>query len=289
MNIIDLEFEALEFGIWNFTFVNQLFIQPEVLALLHIPLFISLQPENDAMLLSEIKFLVLKDIKLEFKQRYAINGILLYVVSTIFVSYLSFARIIDPATWNSLFWIIMLFAAVNAVSKSFVQESTSRQLYYYTVTSPQAIILSKMIYNFMLMGVLSLLCLVVFTALMGEFVVNYPLFISALLLGSFGFASSLTMISAIASRTNNNFALDGHIEFPGCYAFAPHIDESFSSCFKCRNCVGQYEIPGSVIYAQCHCNSHVVRIISLPVARLKLKPCNGWNNFNMYESDQIRY
>lgn len=166
------------------------------------------------MILSEIKFLVLKDIKLEFKQRYAINGILLYVVSTIFVSYLSFARIIEPATWNSLFWIIMLFAAVNAVSKSFVQENTSRQLYYYTVASPQAIILSKMIYNFMLMGVLSILCLVVFTALMGEFVANYPLFISALLLGSFGFASSLTMISAIASRTNNNFALMAILSFP---------------------------------------------------------------------------
>jgi heme exporter protein B len=166
------------------------------------------------MILSEIKYLVLKDIKLEFKQRYAINGILLYVVSTIFVSYLSFARIIDPATWNSLFWIIMLFAAVNAVSKSFVQENTSRQLYYYTVASPQAIILSKMIYNFMLMGVLSILCLVVFTALMGEFVTNYPLFISALLLGSFGFASSLTMISAIASRTNNNFALMAILSFP---------------------------------------------------------------------------
>jgi heme exporter protein B len=166
------------------------------------------------MLLSEIKFLVLKDIKLEFKQRYAINGILLYVVSTIFVSYLSFSKIIEPATWNSLFWIIMLFAAVNAVSKSFVQESTSRQLYYYTVASPQAIILSKMIYNFLLMGVLSLLCLLVFTGLMGEFVVNYPLFITALLLGSFGFASALTMVSAIASRTNNNFALMAILSFP---------------------------------------------------------------------------
>jgi heme exporter protein B len=166
------------------------------------------------MLLHEINYLVRKDVKLEFKQRYAINGILLYVVSTIFVSYLSFAKIIDAATWNSLFWIIMLFAAVNAVSKSFVQESTSRQLYYYTLTSPQAIILSKMIYNFMLMGVLSLLCLVIFTGLMGGFIVNYPLFISALLLGSFGFASALTMIAAIASRTNNNFALMAILSFP---------------------------------------------------------------------------
>jgi heme exporter protein B len=166
------------------------------------------------MLFTEIKYLVLKDIRLEFKQRYAINGILLYVVSTIFVCYLSFARIIDPATWNSLFWIIMLFAAVNAVSKSFVQESTSRQLYYYTLASPQAIILSKILYNFMLMGVLSLLCLVVFISLMGGFVVNYSLFISALLLGSFGFASALTMIAAIASRTNNNFALMAILSFP---------------------------------------------------------------------------
>jgi len=166
------------------------------------------------MLLDEIRFLVLKDIKLEFKQRYAINGILLYVVSTIFVSYLSFSKIIDSATWNSLFWIIMLFASVNAVSKSFVQESSSRQLYYYTIASPQAIILSKMIYNFMLMGVLAILCLVVFTALMGGFVVNYPLFICALLLGSFGFASALTMIAAIASRTNNNFALMSILSFP---------------------------------------------------------------------------
>jgi heme exporter protein B len=49
---------------------------------------------------------------------------------------------------------------------------------------------------------------------MGSFVTNYPLFISALLLGSFGFASSLTMISAIASRTNNNFALMAILSFP---------------------------------------------------------------------------
>ncbi len=166
------------------------------------------------MIAKQIGFLVAKDIKLEFKQRYAINGILLYVVSTIFVCFLSFARIIEPSTWNSLFWIIMLFAAVNAVSKSFVQESPARQLYYYTLTSPQAIILSKMIYNFLLMGVLSILCLVIFVALMGSFVVNMTLFVTALVLGSFGFSSALTMISAIASRTNNNFALMAILSFP---------------------------------------------------------------------------
>jgi len=166
------------------------------------------------MLLNEIKFLVAKDVRLELKQRYAFNGILLYVVSTIFVCYLSFSKIIDPETWNALFWIIMLFAAVNAVSKSFVQESLNRQLYYYTLASPQAIILSKILYNSMLMGILSVLCLSVFSALMGSFITSYPVFLIALLFGSLGFSAVLTMIAAIASRTNNNFALMAILSFP---------------------------------------------------------------------------
>jgi heme exporter protein B len=166
------------------------------------------------MFSTEIKHLIAKDIRLELKQRYAINGILLYVVSTVFVSFLSFNKIVDAHTWNALFWIIMLFASVNAVSKSFVQENINRQLYYYTLASPQSIILSKILYNFIIMGLLSVLCLVVFIALMGSFITNYPLFITALLLGSFGFASILTMIAAIASRTNNNFALMAILSFP---------------------------------------------------------------------------
>jgi len=121
------------------------------------------------MLAAEIKHLIVKDIRLELKQKYALNGILLYVVSTIFVCYLSFTRIIDAETWNSLFWIIMLFTSVNAVSKSFVQESQGRQLYYYTLSGPQAVILSKIIYNILLMGVLSLLSLIVFTTNSGIF------------------------------------------------------------------------------------------------------------------------
>lgn len=166
------------------------------------------------MLVHEIRNLVAKDVSLELKQRYAFNGILLYVVSTIFVCYLSFTGVMGAETWNALFWIIMLFAAVNAVSKSFVQESIQRQLYYYTLASPQSIILSKVIYNSMLMIVLSALCILVFAALMGSFIHSWAVFSLALLLGSLGFASVLTMIAAIASRTNNNFALMAILSFP---------------------------------------------------------------------------
>jgi len=165
-------------------------------------------------MIRQIKYLMLKDIQLELKQRYALNGILLYVISTIFICYLSFTKIIDTSTWNALFWIIMLFASINAVSKSFVQESKARQLYYYTIAGPQAVILSKIFYNLILIILLSLLCWAFYSMLIGDLVLNKPVFALALLLGSCGFSSLLTMIAAIASKTNNNFSLMAILSFP---------------------------------------------------------------------------
>ena len=101
-------------------------------------------------LYTQIKFLLKKEILLEWRSKYALNGILLYVISTVFVCYLSF-KTTPPLVWNALFWIILLFAAVNAIAKSFMQESKGRLLYYYQIACPQAIILAKIIYNILLM------------------------------------------------------------------------------------------------------------------------------------------
>jgi heme exporter protein B len=162
----------------------------------------------------EIKYLVEKEIKLELKQKYVLNGILLYLVSTIFVTYLAFENAITPETWNSLFWIILLFVAVNGISKSFVQESPARHLYYYTIASPQAVILSKILYNLFLMAILSVLAFIFFLLLMGNQVVNVPLFLLTLILGSLGLSSVLTMVAAIASRASHNFSLMAILSFP---------------------------------------------------------------------------
>jgi heme exporter protein B len=166
------------------------------------------------MLYLEIKHLVGKEIRLELKQKYVLNGILLYLVSTIYVSYLAFEDVITPETWNSLFWIILLFVAVNGISKSFVQESPARHLYYYTIASPQAVVLSKILYNLFLMTILSVLSFGFFLLLMGSQVVNLPLFLVTLLLGSLGLSSVLTMVAAIASRASHNFSLMAILSFP---------------------------------------------------------------------------
>jgi heme exporter protein B len=162
----------------------------------------------------EIKALFLKDIQLELRQKYAINAIVLYVFSTVFIAYLSYQGELEARSWNVIFWIILLFAAVNAASKSFVQERPARHFYYYSIAAPESVILSKILYNSIMMVIIAFITFFVFQLFLGNMLEGDAIFMLALLLGSLGFASTLTMVAAIASRSDNNFALVTILSFP---------------------------------------------------------------------------
>ncbi|HKR03177.1 MAG TPA: heme exporter protein CcmB [Bacteroidia bacterium] len=164
--------------------------------------------------MKQIIELIKKEILLEWRLKYSFSGILIYVISTIFICYLSFKQIIDPPTWNALFWIILLFAAVNAVAKSFMQESKGLQLFYYTLLNPQHVILAKTIYNMILLLILSCMSFLFYILFMGNIVQNTPMFFIGLLLGASGLSSVLTLVSAIAAKTNNSSALMAILSFP---------------------------------------------------------------------------
>lgn len=169
------------------------------------------------MLYREVQILVKKELILEWRQRYALNGMLLYVASTILICYLSFnlkSNQLNPITWNALFWIIMLFTSVNAVAKSFIQERQGRFIYYYTIVSPQGVILSKIIYNSLLMVLLAGLGYLFYALVLGNPVQDKPLFLFNILLGAVGFSTTLTMVSGIASKTNNSSMLMAILSFP---------------------------------------------------------------------------
>ncbi len=162
----------------------------------------------------QVKHLLKKEILLEWRSKYALNGVLLYVVSTVFVCYLSFVSI-DKLTWNALFWIIMLFAAINAVAKSFLQESKGMQLYIYTLASPVALIVAKTVYNCLLMIGLTLIALL-FYILVFDFPAgaDLPLYFLVAILGSLSFATIFTMVSAIAAKAGNGGMLMAILSFP---------------------------------------------------------------------------
>ncbi|UIR55307.1 heme exporter protein CcmB [Sphingobacterium sp. SRCM116780] len=164
-------------------------------------------------LLQQVKTLIYKDAILEWRSKYAINSILLYVISTVFVCYQAF-KSVDATIWNALFWIIMLFASVNAINKSFIQESQQRQLYYYSIVSPKAIILSKIVYNMFLMAFLAIIAYVTYSVIFKNPLGDPGLYLFAVILGSISFASVFTMVSGITSKAGNNSTLMAILSFP---------------------------------------------------------------------------
>ncbi|WP_420384894.1 heme exporter protein CcmB [Roseivirga sp.] len=161
--------------------------------------------------------LIGKEFRSEWRQKYALNGMVLYLASTIFVCYMSFnlkVGTISPLTWNALFWIIILFAGVNSVAKSFIQEANGRLLYYYSIAKPEQIIVSKTIYYALLMMGLTLVGYFFYSAVMGNPVFDKPMFLVTILLASTGFASALTMLSGIASKAPNSSTLIAVLSFP---------------------------------------------------------------------------
>ena len=167
--------------------------------------------------MKDILALLGKELTLEWRNKYAFSGMILYLVSTVFICYLSFrikSNALSPPVWNTLFWIIILFTAINAISKSFSQESKNRQGYYYSLVSPEAVILSKLLYNFILMLLLAFIGFGIYILFLLNPVQNIPLYLLSLVLGALGFSGVLTLVAGIASKAENTGSLMALLSFP---------------------------------------------------------------------------
>ena len=165
----------------------------------------------------EILQLIRLESALDLRQRAAWGGMLLYVVSAVYVAYLSTKGQQGTAAWNALFWIILVFAAFNTVVRSFQREDAGRQLYLHTLVAPQSLILARTFYNAFTMFIVGLVCLAVYLTLMGAHPLeeaNVLQFLLAVVLGAVGLAVVLTLISAIASRAGSGPGLMAILGFP---------------------------------------------------------------------------
>ena len=106
------------------------------------------------------------------------------------------------------------FIAINAIGKSFTQESAQRNLFYYTIASPEAIIFSKITYNTLVMTGISLIGIVFYSWVMGNPVGNFPLYLLSLVLGAIGFSATLSMVAGIAAQGENTATLMAVLSFP---------------------------------------------------------------------------
>ena len=163
--------------------------------------------------MTKILTLLKKDFLLELRQQHTFFGILLYVASTIFVLYLAMGQP-ESTVYNGLFWMIQLFVCVNAVAKSFLQESKGRMLYFFSITSPVNFIIAKLIYNAILMLLMVLLSLILFRILLGNPVMNQWQFIGITCLGGISLSLVFTLMAAIAAKAQQSAAIMAILGFP---------------------------------------------------------------------------
>jgi heme exporter protein B len=161
--------------------------------------------------------LIQKEFVLELRRKSVLSGLVLYLFSTVFIYYLTFSlrqNLINPLVWSALFWVTILFSSVNTVAKSFIGEKKGQEIYFYSLTNPESIILSKLIYNFLLCALLSYSGFTLFILFINNPIADTLVFALTILLATWGFSSSLTLLSGIAAKANNSNILMAVLSFP---------------------------------------------------------------------------
>lgn len=155
--------------------------------------------------------------RLEFTERRSYFSILIYVLATVYLSNLVFEEHISLETWNAFFWLLFLFAAVQAAFRSFSFEADQRFLLYYGLLRPEHLILGKIIYNFFYLALLALSTALIFGFFMGFPIASPGAFIFILILASLGFSAILTLVAGISAKAGNNPALPAILSIPLLY------------------------------------------------------------------------
>ncbi len=163
--------------------------------------------------MNRILKLVAIEARIELRERYAISGIFLYVLSASFIVF-SIWRQLPAREWGLTFWVIFLFCALMAVLKTFGRESEGRYFYFYTLYHPLELFQAKVIYNLLLLLVIFFLLWAVLYVMAGDRIERTIWFLVTGVIACIGMAFLLTFISSIAIKTHQNASLTAVMALP---------------------------------------------------------------------------
>lgn len=165
-------------------------------------------------MIKELLGLLVKEFVVEWKQRYALSGLLLYVFSMVTVIALTFNGQVNPKVWNGAFWVIMLFAGIQTAGRSFLAEQPGQLIYTYTLARAEAVILSKMIFSALVLAVAGLMAFTLYAIMADMEIASLGSYIGLVLLGALGLSANLTLMAALAARADNRTVLMAVLSFP---------------------------------------------------------------------------
>ncbi|MBI5214245.1 MAG: heme exporter protein CcmB [Ignavibacteriae bacterium] len=159
----------------------------------------------------------LKDFKSEVRTRYALNALLMFVVTTISIIIFAIGNeTVNTDILSGILWVIIFFSSMAGLSRTFVsEEERGTVMTLQLIATPMTIFAGKLLFNLVLLAMLNLVSVVLYSLVISNFVIkNFEIFLPTIIFGTYGLAAASTIIAAIISKAGSKGTLYPVLSFP---------------------------------------------------------------------------
>ncbi|MBD3258869.1 heme ABC transporter permease CcmB [candidate division GN15 bacterium] len=173
-------------------------------------------PTNSAGLATRAFAVFSKDLRLETRSRYALNTILMFGITTLAVVSFSLGQSGLPGQLlAALYWIIIFFSAMAALSQVFIREEEAQTAMTLKLKAdPTAVYLGKLFFNLVLLTFLAVIVTPLFFVLTDASTGNIAGFVLIAAIGVIDLCGATTLVAAIISKAAIKGALFAVLSFP---------------------------------------------------------------------------
>lgn len=163
-----------------------------------------------------ISAVFIKDLRTEFRSRYVINTVLAFVGAAMLLILFSLrAAQLSPTPQSGIVWIVILFAALTSLSRSFVMEADRLTFDLLRLHGRASeVFLGKLAFNFFFALFVNAATFTLYIFLLDIPVADFVALILTVVLGTAGLSGVATMLAAIVSQADRRGAIFSVLSIP---------------------------------------------------------------------------
>lgn len=154
-------------------------------------------------LTKQIKTLFVKELNTELKNKYAVLSLVLILVISVFIIY-TIQKHTTNAVWHTLFYVVLIFGVIQNITRSFLAEKRGNLLYYKFLVDPKALIVSKILYQFVVNVGFLIVLLLLFNFWLDQSINHFLEYVVTAVLFTFCNAAVFTFNSSLALGAKNS-------------------------------------------------------------------------------------
>jgi heme exporter protein B len=157
-----------------------------------------------------------KDLRVEVRDRVAINSVLLFAVAALtVVAFSPGAADLRPVVKAALLWIVLFFAAFSGLAHVFLTEEEAQTAIPLRLAAQAgAVFAGKLLFNLALLAVMGTVVAPLYVVLLEVRVASWPLFAATLIAGGWALGAAATIVGAIVAKARGKGALYGALGLP---------------------------------------------------------------------------